>query len=224
MISTSSPPPNQKDIVGQHTRSLRSDFNPNDKDFFDSETQRSFQPISNEGLQLLKISDADTTEVQSTLDIPNFDLILQGRLVCTIVSVTMHVFQIIWHIPLKTSTAKVLLLDEWWDGGILIGLSICVIFCTNGVGEQDSLLLSELGTIAQLLRSTGPTEFQTHSLFSVRQNSIDLVPLAPAMGGSPTTGAVVSSSFESLGYSGLPPRMMQHPIHSFDPQRVTHRR
>ncbi|KAJ5419922.1 uncharacterized protein N7487_003472 [Penicillium crustosum] len=83
MISTSSPPPNQKDIVGQHTRSLRSDFNPNDKDFFDSETQRSFQPISNEGLQLLKISDADTTEVQSTLDIPNFDLILQDYLAYT---------------------------------------------------------------------------------------------------------------------------------------------
>ncbi|KAJ9486023.1 hypothetical protein VN97_g7315 [Penicillium thymicola] len=60
------------------------------------------------------------------------------------------------------------LLEEWWDGEILAGPSVRFIICTDGIAEEDSLLLSELGAVAQVIafRRTQP-EFQTSLLFPV---------------------------------------------------------
>ena len=60
-------------------------------------------------------------------------------------------------------------LNEWTDGEILAGPSVSSILCTNRVGEEDALLISELGAIAQIIafRRT-QAEFQTCSLFPVR--------------------------------------------------------
>lgn len=70
-------------------------FDPNDEYFFDSETQCPFNPISNDVLQTWNISAADAAEMQSSLDISKLDLILEGWFARTIISATMHAFQII---------------------------------------------------------------------------------------------------------------------------------
>ncbi|KAJ5688462.1 hypothetical protein N7536_011081, partial [Penicillium majusculum] len=183
----------------------------------------------------LEISQLPTPRVQSSLDIPKLDLILEGRLACTILSATMHVFQIIMaqfklrrqgkvymagtfgpedfyggKEPFIFSTSglsrSVLSLVGWWDGEILVGLSIRFILCTNGFGDEDNLnlLLSELGTLAQVVafHRTEP-KFQTHPLFPARQNYIDLVSLF-----SPHCGRIAQARYDRHGEQ-LEPRISQ---------------
>jgi hypothetical protein len=61
------------------------------------------------------------------------------------------------------------LIEEWWDGEDLAGPSVRLIICTDGNGKEGNLLLSELGSIAQIVafRRTQP-EFKTCRLFPVR--------------------------------------------------------
>ncbi|KAJ5542892.1 hypothetical protein N7535_005314 [Penicillium sp. DV-2018c] len=57
-------------------------------------------------------------------------------------------------------------LEEWWDGETLAGPSVRFILCTDGIAEDKSLLLSELGAVAQVIafRRTQP-KFLTSMLF-----------------------------------------------------------
>jgi hypothetical protein len=71
---------------------------------------------------------------------------------------------------INTPGWRTCLLEEWWNGEILAGSSVRFILCTDGIAEEDSLLLSELGAIAQVIafRRTQP-EFRTSLLFPVSQ-------------------------------------------------------
>ncbi|KAJ5859927.1 hypothetical protein N7534_005204 [Penicillium rubens] len=61
------------------------------------------------------------------------------------------------------------LIEEWWDGEDLAGPSVRLIICTDSNGKEGNLLLSELGSIAQVVafRRNQPG-FETYRLFPVR--------------------------------------------------------
>ncbi|KAJ5863473.1 hypothetical protein N7455_007541 [Penicillium solitum] len=208
MISTPSPSPDQKDIVGQHTRYVGVNIPPT-----------LLQKIVRLGAIVKTFNrtrTADAAVVQSSLDIPKLDLILEGRLACTILSATMHVFQIIMaqfklrrqgkvymadtfgpedfyggKEPFIFSTSRlsrsVLSLVGWWDGEILVGLSILSL--------EHSL---------KLLHSTGPSRNSRHILCSQRdKNYIDLVSLF-----GPHCGRIAQARYDRHG-GKLEPRISQ---------------
>ncbi|KAJ9480709.1 hypothetical protein VN97_g12825 [Penicillium thymicola] len=81
------------------------------------------------------------------------------------------------------------LLEEWWDWEVLIGPSIRFIICTDGNGKEGSLLLGELGSIAQVVafRRIQPG-FETYRLFPVL-----LIPLF-----GPRHGRIIQACYDRL--------------------------
>ena len=68
-----------------------------------------------------------------------------------------------------TPSWRTCLIEEWWDSEYLAGPSVRLIICTDSNGTEGNLLLSELGSIAQVVafRRTQPG-FETFRLFPVR--------------------------------------------------------
>ncbi|KAJ5144050.1 uncharacterized protein N7515_002837 [Penicillium bovifimosum] len=169
-------------------------FEPNDKDFLASQTQCLFEPISEKAIKPWKISATYVAESASsnitiaTLQVFNFIRIQfsyrrQGK---TYLSKTFGWDRIDFEKfcggkdsgflfspsgkcrGVDTPAWSHQLVQEWWDGEILAGPSVRFVLCTDGIAEENSLLISELGAIAQVIeyRRTQP-EFLTAMLFPV---------------------------------------------------------
>ncbi|OQE84129.1 hypothetical protein PENNAL_c0029G06013 [Penicillium nalgiovense] len=154
-------------------------FDPNDEDSLDPETPWLFKPIPKEDIKPWKISASKAesvlrfitaqfnfrrkskTRLRDTfgwndIDFEEFAGGNEGFLLSTSGQ----------YRGVDTPGWRTCLIEEWWDGEVLVGPSVRFIICTEGNGKECSLLLSELGSIAQVVafRRTQP-EFKTCRLF-----------------------------------------------------------